>query len=81
MNCQKCNGCMTLDPTLDFYTTDIRWRCINCGTRRVIQGVAAPCSGYRPGRADQVRKKPAGSSFPSRPANERREDGTRCTRV
>jgi hypothetical protein len=81
MKCLKCNGCMTLDPTLDFYMTESRWRCINCGTRRVAMGAGAPFSGYRPGRTDQVQKKPAGSSAQTRTMNDSREGIRRCTRV
>ena len=34
MNSLKCTGCMALDPPMDFYVKETRWRCINCGATR-----------------------------------------------
>lgn len=66
MNCPKCNGCMTLDPSLDFYLQGTGWRCINCGTRQevAVSMLQTTLSIAGDGRMSHARQRPSSQSEP-----------------
>ncbi len=31
MKCSRCGGYLAIEPSIDFYQLEGRWRCVNCG--------------------------------------------------
>lgn len=34
MKCSRCGGYLAIEPSIDFYHPEGRWRCVNCGARK-----------------------------------------------
>ena len=64
MKCSRCGGYLAIEPSMDFYQPEGRWRCVNCGAHmgHVPRGPKPRVNTCNPLHAYETTSSPVGNA-------------------